>query len=671
MKQVTAALVGNPNCGKTTLFNALTGTRQYVGNWPGVTVERKTGKVKSGWFKELENRDSSCLLIDLPGVYSLTPYSVEEQVTQDFLLQQPPDLLVNLIDATALSRSLYLSLQLLDLKIPTVFVLNMMDEIQQNGIDISVPRLSRALGIPVLSISAAKEKGIEALLPYLSGQKQAPVPQPERFYNAETAATLKNISSHIDSPAAFWYAVKALENDMDAQAVAADTVHQLPRVRAALSAQAGADIHTLIASQRYRTMDRIVRQSSVSKSCTRRTVTDCMDRILTNRFLGIPIFLMLMFGVFQLTVGGVGNSLSDAFRGAFDKIVGGGAEFLLAKTNAAPLVRSLVEDGILSGVGGVLSFLPQIALLFFFLSFFEGSGYMARVAFVMDRLMRRVGLNGKAFIPLMLGFGCSVPAVMATKSLETERDRRLTMLLVPFISCSARTPVYLLFLSAFFPHHRGILLFALYVLGLLAALLVGFLLRKSHYRGESMPFLIELPPYRLPTLKNLLLNIWEKVSSFLIKAGTVIFAASVLLWCMQHFDFRLRTAAFPSDSMIGTIGRLIAPLFAPLGFGDWRAAAALLIGISAKEAVVSSMEILYHSSGAALSLTLQHSGFFTPASALSFLVFVLLYLPCIATIVTIRRETASLRHTAFTLLCSFVSAYLFSFLTYRIALFFL
>ncbi len=667
MKQRTAALVGNPNCGKTTLFNALTGTRQYVGNWPGVTVERKSGRVKSNLLKSMAE-PSECLLVDLPGVYSLTPYSVEEQVTQDFLLHQPPDLVVNLIDATALSRSLYLSLQLLDLEIPTVVVLNMMDEVQRDGIDISAPQLSHALGLPVLPISAAKETGITALLPYLAGERQAPVPQPERFFDFKTTAALKSISSCIDSPAAFWYAVKALEGDPSGEAAAPAIVRQLPNVRSRLQAGENGDIHTYIASQRYSAMERITEQSVKKRHGTARTVTDVLDRILTNRLLGIPIFLLLMFGVFQITVGSVGTALSDAFRNGFNHIFGGAASFLLERVHASPLVCSLIEDGILSGVGGVLSFLPQIALLFFFLSFFEGSGYMARVAFVMDRLMRRVGLNGKAFIPLMLGFGCSVPAIMATKSLETERDRRLTMLLVPFISCSARTPVYLLFLTAFFPHHRGLLLFGLYVLGLLAALLLGFVLRKSRYRGEAMPFLIELPPYRLPTLKNLFLNVWEKVSSFLIKAGTVIFAASVLLWFMQHFDFRFRIAVFPSDSMIGTIGRWISPLLEPLGFGDWRAAAALLIGISAKEAVVSSMEILYHSSGAALSLTLQHSGFFTPASALSFLVFVLLYLPCIATIVTIRRETSSLRHTAFTLLCSFVTAYLFSFLTYRLAM---
>ncbi|MCI9406482.1 MAG: ferrous iron transport protein B [Oscillospiraceae bacterium] len=592
MQNQMIGLVGNPNCGKSTLFNRLTGARQVTGNWPGVTVERKEGQV----------RGKPWTLVDLPGTYSLESYSPEEGVTRDFLQKTPPNLILNIVDATALERNLYLTLQLLEKEIPVIVALNLCDQLRQSGGGADCEALSQRLGVPVIPISARSGENVDRLLRELEGEHRRPHPP------------------------------KAGKTQQD----------------------------------RYAVIQRIL-DGAYHTGGLREDRTQKLDDLLTGKYLAIPIFLLVMLLMFSLIFGYPGAKMKElAEQGVQAVSVWLGA--LLEGAGASWWAKELVVDGIWAGVGGMLCFLPQMALLFLFLSLLEDSGYMARSAFVMDRLLRKAGLSGKAFIPLLMGFGCTTPAVMATRTLERERERKLTVLLIPFFSCGAKLPVYILFAAAFFPKNQGALIFGLYLFGVLAGL-VWIRLAGGAYKEEDPPFLMELPPYRLPTLSGTLRHLWDKCRGFVAKAGTVIVLLSALIWLMQHLTFSLAWTNQTSISMFGTIGGWLAPLFAPLGFGNWQAAVSLLAGIVAKEAVVSSMASLYaYQNAAGLGAALQ--GAFTQASALSFLVFVLLYMPCVAAFATIRRELGGWKPAALAMAGQTAFAWAAAFAVYRAALLF-
>ena len=674
-REMKLALVGNPNCGKTTLFNALTGSNQYVGNWPGVTVEKKEGRA---------DVDGKALtVVDLPGIYSLSPYSMEEIVARDFIVGEHPDAVINIVDATNIERNLYLTAQLLELERPMVIALNFMDEVEKHGDRIDVARLSQALGVPVIPITARSGKNVKELLRRAHQQMHVGVTvEPDDLYDDFTHQIHHKVGELIHDKAyaakvpAHWAAIKLIEGDeLVEQALGLDETAktQLEAVcREYEGAYALGDRETLIADARYQFIQRVVAHCvKKGRPLGEPTLSDRIDSIVTHKFLAIPVFLLMMLCMFALTFG-PGHLLSDGV----DTLIGGYfAGFVRAGLTAAgvaPWVEALLVDGVIAGVGGVLTFLPQIAILFLFLSFLEDSGYMARAAFIMDRLLRRFGLSGKAFIPMLMGFGCTVPAVMGARTMENEKDRRMTIMLVPFMSCSARLPVYGLLTAAFFPRYGGAVVFSLYLLGLLFAIASGILLKKFVFKGEPAAFVLELPPYRLPTLKNISLHVWEKVKGFLVKAGTLILAMSVLLWFLQAFG--VENGAFgmvedASRSLLGYVGSWIAPVLIPLGFGTWQAAVALLSGLVAKEMVVSSMSMLYGFSvtagGATVAAALS-STFQSPAAAYAFLVFVLLYVPCVAAVSTIRKEMNSLKWTLASVAWQIGAAYLGSFLVYQI-----
>ena len=592
MQNRIIGLVGNPNCGKTTLFNRLTGARQVTGNWPGVTVERKEGQVKG----------KPWTLVDLPGAYSLEAYSPEEGVTRDFLHNTPPDLILNIVDATALERNLYLTLQLLERKIPVVVALNLYDQLQKSGGKVDCRALSQRLGVPVIPLSARSGENIDGLIKALEEENAVPIPLEFGRTQQERYKMIQKLLEGV-------YAFGSMKEDR----------------------------------------------------------TEKLDDLLTGKYLAIPIFLLVMLLMFTLIFGYPGTKMKElAEQGV--QIVSVWLGGLLDQAGASWWAKEMLLDGIWAGVGGMLSFLPQMALLFLFLSLLEDSGYMARSAFVMDRLLRKTGLSGKAFIPLLMGFGCTTPAVMAARTLERGGERKLTVLLIPFFSCGAKLPVYILFSAAFFPKSQGLLIFGLYIFGILVGLLWIRLVGDRCKEGDP-PFLMEMPPYRLPTLSGTLRHLWDKCRGFVGKAGTVIVLLSALIWLLQHLTFSLDWTNQTSISIFGMIGDWLAPLFVPLGFGNWQAAVSLLAGIVAKEAVVSSMASLYaYGNAAGLSAALQ--GAFTQASALSFLVFVLLYMPCMAAFATIRRELESWKEALLAMAGQTVLAWISAFVVYRIALLF-
>ncbi len=675
VREMKIALVGNPNCGKTTLFNALTGSNQYVGNWPGVTVEKKEGLAK------VDGRDVT--IVDLPGIYSLSPYSMEEIVARNFVVGEHPDAIINIVDATNIERNLYLTAQLLELERPMVLALNFMDEVEKRGDKLDIARLSRCLGVPVIPITARTGKNVQKLLEQAHRQMHTGFTvEPDDLYDEFTHQIHHEVDELIHDRAyaahipAHWASIKLIEGDElveqalgldDATRWKVDAVAQ--RYEAAYTL---GDRETLIADARYRFIQRVV------KLCVQRgrpadalTLSDRIDAIVTNKYLAVPAFLVLMLVMFSLTFG-PGQALSDGVDWFFSDWLATRVDWALTQTGVAPWVNSLLVDGIISGVGGVITFLPQIAILFLFLSFLEDSGYMSRAAFIMDRLLRRFGLSGKAFIPMLMGFGCTVPAIMGARTMENEKDRRMTIMLVPFMSCSARLPVYGLIAAAFFPNYAGVVIFSLYVLGLLCAIVSGILLRKTMFKGEPAAFVLELPPYRLPTARNCLMHVWERVRGFLVKAGTLILAMSIVLWFLQSFGITgqgLQMVDDAGQSILGAIGSFIAPVFAPLGFGAWQAAVALLAGLVAKEAVVSSLCLLYGFStldagstiAAALSSTFQ-----TPVAAYAFLVFILLYVPCVAAVSTLYREMNSLRWTVRSILWQLCAAWLVSFVVFQV-----
>ena len=630
------ALAGNQNCGKTTLFNALTGSNQHVGNFPGVTVDQKSGAIRG---------EKDCSVVDLPGIYSLRPYTQEEIVTRDFILRQKPDGIINIVDATNIERNLYLTLQLLELRVPMVLALNMMDEVRANGGSIDVQKMSQALGIPVVPISAAKGEGVSELVDQaVAAARGRVLPKVTDFCSDDSAvhrcihAVVHLISDHADHlgvPARFC-AAKLIEGGDDlAQELKLDQNEQelLEHCIVQMETETGLDRNAALADMRYTFIEGVVAASVVKCRESREHARSVrIDRFLTGRYTAVPAFLGVMLLTFYLTFDVIGQRLSDLLDAGIG-VVTAWVDGALTAYGINPVVHSLIIDGVFAGVGGVLVFLPVIVTLFFFLSILEDTGYMARVAFVMDRPLRRIGLSGRSIVPLLIGFGCSVPAIMATRTVSSDRDRKMTILLTPYMSCSAKISIYAFFTAAFFQKHRALVMLALYVLGVLVGVLAALVMSRTAFRGKPVPFVMELPNYRMPGAKSVALLLWEKARDFLQRAFTVIFLATIIIWFLQSFDTRLNVVADPSASLLALIGRWIAPVFAPLGFADWRCATSLISGLIAKESVVSTLGVLLGGAGI--------SSLFTARSAASFLVFTLLYTPCVAAIATIRREFGS------------------------------
>ena len=630
------ALAGNQNCGKTTLFNQLTGANQHVGNFPGVTVDSKVGKI----------RGTGDEVVDLPGIYSLSPYTNEEVVTRDFLTKQHPDGIINIIDATNIERNFYLTLQLLQLNIPMVVALNMMDEVRANGGTIKVNILKEELGVPVIPISANKNEGVDELIETaLKVAKTRRRPRRQDFCAGPVHRTLHAVAHLVEDhaeqigiPAPF-VASKLVERDeplLKSLNLSDNEIDMIEHSVTEMEREMDTDRKAAIADMRYTFIDKVVRDAVVKpRESLQHTRSVRIDRVLTNKYLAIPIFLCIMFSIFALTFGTIGSWLSDLLADGI-AVASDWVEEGLTNYGINPVVRSLVVNGILTGVGSVLSFVPVIVILFFFLSILEDSGYMARVAFVMDKLLRKIGLSGRSFVPMLIGFGCTVPAVMSARTLSSERDRKMTILLTPFMSCSAKLPIYGMFTLTFFPNHRGLVMISMYLIGIFMGIVCGLIFNKTLFRGKPVPFVMELPNYRLPSARSVGMLMWNKAKDFITKAFTVIFLASIVIWFLQTFDSRINVVADSSDSMLASIGRIITPVFAPLGITDWRMCTSLIVGFTAKEAVVSSAAVLMGTTTAMLPKML--AGVFSPATAFVFLVFTLLYTPCVAAVSTVKKE---------------------------------
>jgi ferrous iron transport protein B len=634
------ALVGNQNSGKTTLFNQLTGANQHVGNFPGVTVAQKMGSVSG--YKNIS-------IVDLPGIYSLSPYTSEEIVTRDFLLEQKPDAIINIADATNIERNLYLSLQLIELEIPMVLALNMMDEVQANSGSIDLQGMSEALGVPVVPISAVKKHGLPELVDQaveIARRRK----KPERVDFCSGAAhraihavahLIEDHAEEQDVPVRF-AATRLVEGDrpmLETLALDVNEIEMLEHAVTEMEAELGTDREAAMADTRYQFIEGMCAACVVKARESREYQRSVwLDSILTHRLWAFPAFLGIMLLVFWLTFDVIGARLSELLVLGMQAI-SGAVDGALGAYGLNPVAHSLVVDGVLAGVGSVLGFVPIIVVLFFFLSLLEDSGYMARVAFVMDKPLRAIGLSGRSFVPMLMGFGCTVPAVMAARTLAGERDKKMTILLTPFMSCGAKLPIYALFAAAFFPERRALVMISLYLMGIVLGVLSGFIMRKTVFRGAPVPFVMELPNYRFPSAKTVLLLIRDKSWDFIRRACTIILLASLVIWFLQSFDARLDYVAGSADSLLAHIGRIVSALFAPLGFGDWRAATALLAGFTAKEAVISTLAVLTDAGAAGLGDTLHT--LFTPLSAFSFLVFTLLYTPCAAAVAVITREAGN------------------------------
>ena len=655
------ALAGNQNCGKTTLFNQLTGANQHVGNFPGVTVDRKSGEIRG---------QKDCSVVDLPGIYSLRPYTAEEIVSRDFIINEKPDAIINIVDATNLERNLYLTLQMLSLRVPTVLALNMMDELTGNGGSVDVEKLSQGLGIPVVPICAATGDGVGELISEVVRVAQKRVlPTVYDFCPAGPVhrcihAVCHQIEDHAQMAGVStrFAATCLIEGDTllsDRLQLDQNELELIEHSIVQMEVERGLDRNAALADMRYSFIEKLVAQAVVKPRESKEHLRSVkVDKILTGKFTAIPIFLGIMLLIFYLTFNVIGSFLSDVLAMGIDALTTA-VDAALTNYGLNPVVHSLLIDGIFEGVGSVLSFLPIIVTLFFFLSILEDTGYMARVAFVMDKLLRKVGLSGKSIVPMLIGFGCSVPAVMATRTLSSERDRTMTILLTPFMSCSAKIPIYAFFIAAFFPHNGALVMIGLYVTGIVVGILAALVLDKAVFRGKPVPFVMELPNYRLPSAKSVALLLWDKAKDFLQRAFTVIFFATIAVWFLQSFDAQLNVVSDSARSLLAMLGRLIAPVFAPLGFGDWRCATALITGFIAKESVVSTLEIL--TAGSALT------ALFTTKTAVSFLVFTLLYTPCVAAIAAIRREVGSSLRAATIALTQCCVAWLVSFVVFSAA----
>ncbi len=662
------ALAGNQNCGKTTLFNALTGSNSHVGNFPGVTVDQKMGEIRG---------QKNCSVVDLPGIYSLRPYTQEEIVARDFILNQKPDGIINIVDATNIERNLYLTLQLLELKIPMVLALNMMDEVRANGGTVDVRKMSESLGIPVIPISAAKGEGVSELIgKAVQTARERKLPVVTDFCDSSspvhrcTHAVIHLIQDHADKLgiSARFCTAKVIEEDpeiIEQLELDQNEIELLEHCIVEMEDESGLDRNAALADMRYTFIEKVVSIAVVKcRESKEHRRSMAIDRVLTGKYTALPCFFAVMFLVFYLTFNVIGKFLSHLMELGIGTLTGI-VDRALTDYGINRVVHSLVIDGIFAGVGGVLSFLPIIVVLFFFLSILEDTGYMARVAFVMDKLLRKIGLSGRSFVPMLIGFGCSVPAIMATRTVSSDRDRKMTILLIPYMSCSAKIPIYAVFCAAFFPKNAALAMIALYVTGFVLGILLALILKRTLYRGQPVPFVMELPNYRLPTAKNVGLLLWEKASDFLQRAFTVIFTATVIIWFLQSFDARLNFVTDSMQSILAAVGRWIAPAFKPLGFGDWRMITSLISGFSAKEAVVSTMTVLLGTTQQELGSVLA-GAFPSTLAAVSFLVFTLLYTPCVAAVATIRRELHSTAKTVGIVVLQCAVAWVAAFLVFSI-----
>lgn len=663
------ALVGNQNCGKTTLFNALTGSNQHVGNFPGVTVDQKEGEIKYS---------KGNFVVDLPGIYSIRPYSTEEIVTRDFVLNEKPDGIINIVDATNIERNLYLTLQLLELQIPMIIALNMMDEVRNNGGSVDIDKISELLGVPVIPISAAKNEGISDVADMITQTaKNRILPKildfcPDGAVHRCIHAVSYIIEDHAKnigvSPR--FCATKLIEGDqsfVEKLSLSQNETETLEHQILEMETDTGLDKNAAVADMRYNFIENVCAQTVVKcRESKEHKRSVSIDRVLTGKYTAIPMFILIMASVFLLTFNVIGSSLSDLLSLGIDALTNLCDKGLTAY-GINPVVHSLIIDGIFAGVGSVLSFLPIIVVLFFFLSILEDTGYMARVAFVMDKLLRKIGLSGKSFVPMLIGFGCSVPAIMSTRTLSSERDRKMTIMLTPYMSCSAKIPIYAVFSAAFFKGKEALVMTGLYFSGIIVGIIMALIFKSTLFRGNPIPFVMELPNYRLPSAKSVGLLMWEKAKDFLTKAFTVIFAASIAIWFLQTFDTRLNVVSDSSQSLLADIGQIIAPIFKPAGFDDWRIATSLITGFTAKEAVVSTMSVLLGVGTDQLAGALT-SLFPSTLSAVSFLLFTLLYTPCVAAVATIKRELDSTLKTAGVVFLQCLVAWITSVCVYQIGM---
>lgn len=671
--KLTFALAGNQNCGKTTLFNQLTGANQHVGNFPGVTVDRKDGTIKN---------HPEATVTDLPGIYSLSPYSSEEIVTRDFLIKDKPSGIINIVDASNLERNLCLTMQLMELGIPMVLALNMMDEVRENGGSIRVNELEQILGIPVIPISAVKNEGIDELVSHAlhvarfmekpgridfctdSVDKKDPVGAVHRCIHA-VVHMIEPEAKQSGLPLRF-AATKLIENDVPIEKLlnlTDDKKQAFEHIVSVMEDETGLDREAAISNMRFSFIEKMCQKTVVRPHESKEHKRSMkIDRLLTGRYTAIPCFIAIMALIFVMTFNLVGAWLSDLMSLGVDSVISL-IDNALTAVQINPVVHSLVVDGICNGVGSVISFLPTIVTLFFFLSILEDTGYMARVAFVMDKLLRKIGLSGRSFVPMLIGFGCSVPAIMSTRTLSSERDRKMTILLTPFMSCSAKLPIYSLIISVFFQRqYQALVMVGLYIFGIICAIIYALILKSTKFKGEPVPFVMELPNYRLPSAKSVVHLIWEKAKGFIEKAFTIIFVASIIIWFLQTFDAKFNVAESPEQSLLAMIGSLVAPIFAPLGFGDWRVSTALITGFTAKESVVSTLTVLM-GGDAELVSTL-----FTPFTATVFLIFTLLYTPCVAAIATVKREMGGTKAAVATVIIQCAIAWCVAFLIHAVGL---
>ena len=671
-KNIKIALVGNPNCGKTTLFNQLTGSSQHVGNWPGVTVEKKEGSLKF--------RNVNIDVLDLPGIYSLSPYSSEEVITRNSLIDDNPDVIINIVDATILERNLYLTRQLLELQKPMIIAFNMTDVIEKKGDIIDYNAFRTELNVPIVPISANKGIGIKELLDLAvrCAESKSKVSR-KNIYDDKIEKVISKIENELAAEPNFykmknsvnlrWLAIKIFENDelvIKKIKLPKNLSKNIDLYRKMLSIPEHVDEQMVIADQRYKYIYALCKSAIKRKHPPEYiTLTDRIDKIVTNKFLAVPIFALIMIFIFYITFGPIGSFFRIQFEFFIKDVFGGFILNLLTNLGAAEWSKSLIVGGIIEGVGSVISFLPQVMILFTLLSILEDSGYMARAAFITDKLLRKVGLSGRAFVPLLMGFGCTVPAVLGTRILEKENDKKLTILMIPFMSCSAKMPVYAMFIAALFKEHQVLAISSIYLLGILVAIFTAMVFKKPVLKGETASFIMELPEYRLPTFKNLCLHVGERVKDFIVKAGTILVAATIIIWFLQSFNLNFQMVADRSQSILASIGMGIAPIFSLCGFGDWRAAVSLLSGLIAKESVVSTMAVLYGTGGLdGISHVISEQ--FTTISAYAFMVFVLLYTPCIAALSAIHKELKSTKWTIIAIGYQLILAWVASVLVYQI-----
>lgn len=666
MANLKIGLAGNPNVGKTTLFNTLTGLNQHVGNWPGKTVAQAKGHYKHGGA-EVE-------VIDLPGNYALSAHSIEEIVSRDFIVDEESDVIVNIIDAANIERNLYLTVQMMELGANLVVALNMNKYAQDKGYTIDAKKLSELLGVPVVEIEANSDKGKEELLKTIEQAAKNPVNTTERLvYNtelkehiAELQAVIEEDKNLLDVPSS-WIAIKLLENDeiveekIEGSSKRNNIVNETEKVKNHLKGIFGEGSEEVIANARYAYIGGLLKESLTKPASAKPTISEKIDRIVTNRILGLPIFVIIMYLMFDIVANRVGP-LQDLVAGFFEML----GEMIMASLGDT-MLSSFLVNGLIGGVGGVLEFVPQIMILFLIISFLEDCGYLARAAFVIDKIMNKfVGLHGKAFIPMLLGFGCGIPGIMATRAMENEKDRLITMMIIPFMSCSARLPVYVMLVGVFFAANQGLVITSLYWIGILVAMIVAFILRKTVFKEMDSPFVMELPDYKLPTIRGILMHTLEKSWGFIKKAGTIILIAAIIIWVLSYFPAGVEYGS--QESAIGTIGQVVAPVFAPLGFGEWQPAVALVFGLVAKEVVVSTFSSLFGVAEEGAGLAAAMHGIFTPLTAFVFMVFVLLYIPCFAAIGTIKEETGGYKYPLMMCAVTLVTAYVVCFLIYNVGL---